>query len=150
MLSQGRGATDRTTIPGGALLNHPVWGLVAFGPYQKGKRYYSIWRTFLECAGMFQKTRALLSLCPALGYSCAESCPGDQLLMTESLYISLAKREKVKIRDSGSIIKGNWPNEAFIQKNASVSAPPPQPQRGFCSTYLVISAKKGLAGPLNY
>lgn len=46
--------------------------------------------------------------------------------MTESLYISLAKREKVKIRDSGSIIKENWPNEAFIQKNASVSAPPPQ------------------------
>lgn len=45
--------------------------------------------------------------------------------MTESLYISLAKREKVKIRDSGSIIKENWPNEAFIQKNASVSAPPP-------------------------
>lgn len=68
--------------------------------------------------------------------------------MTESLYISLAKREKVKIRDSGSIIKENWPNEAFIQKNASVSAPPPK--RGFSSTYLVISAKKGLAGPLNY
>lgn len=72
MPSQGRGATDRITVPGWALLNHPVWGLVAFGPYQKGKLYYSIWRTFLECAGMFQKTRALLSLRPALGYSSAE------------------------------------------------------------------------------